>query len=88
MLVAIGITNQRETTVVWDRITGLPLYNAIGLYAICTVILLTFSDLLNLCMNVPHILIIYEAYNYCLLYICQLCTRKSILYVPSTAGIL
>ena len=32
MLVAIGITNQRETTVVWDRITGLPLYNAIGLY--------------------------------------------------------
>jgi len=32
VLVAIGITNQRETTVVWDRITGLPLYNAIGLY--------------------------------------------------------
>ncbi|KAG9294803.1 hypothetical protein G9A89_008495 [Geosiphon pyriformis] len=26
---AIGITNQRETTVVWDRITGKPLYNAI-----------------------------------------------------------
>jgi glycerol kinase len=26
---AIGITNQRETTVVWDRITGLPIYNAI-----------------------------------------------------------
>jgi glycerol kinase len=26
---AIGITNQRETTVVWDRITGLPVYNAI-----------------------------------------------------------
>ena len=24
-LVAIGITNQRETTVVWDRITGIPL---------------------------------------------------------------
>ncbi|MCR5703362.1 MAG: glycerol kinase GlpK [Eubacterium sp.] len=26
---AIGITNQRETTVVWDRITGKPIYNAI-----------------------------------------------------------
>ncbi len=26
---AIGITNQRETTVVWDRATGAPLYNAI-----------------------------------------------------------
>ena len=27
--VAIGITNQRETTVVWDRETGAPIYNAI-----------------------------------------------------------
>jgi len=26
---AIGITNQRETTVVWDRVTGKPIYNAI-----------------------------------------------------------
>ncbi len=26
---AIGITNQRETTVVWDRETGVPIYNAI-----------------------------------------------------------
>ncbi len=26
---AIGITNQRETTVVWDMKTGLPIYNAI-----------------------------------------------------------
>src|SRR5581483_9335395 len=26
---AIGITNQRETTVVWDRRTGMPVYNAI-----------------------------------------------------------
>ena len=26
---AVGITNQRETTVVWDKSTGLPLYNAI-----------------------------------------------------------
>lgn len=28
-LAAIGITNQRETTIVWDRKTGKPLYNAI-----------------------------------------------------------
>ena len=28
-IAAIGITNQRETTVVWDRSTGQPIYNAI-----------------------------------------------------------
>ena len=28
-IAAIGITNQRETTVVWDRETGEPIYNAI-----------------------------------------------------------
>jgi glycerol kinase len=28
-LAAVGITNQRETTVVWDRTTGKPVYNAI-----------------------------------------------------------
>lgn len=28
-IAAIGITNQRETTVVWDRRTGMPIYNAI-----------------------------------------------------------
>ncbi|XP_040597759.1 glycerol kinase-like [Mesocricetus auratus] len=26
---AIGVTNQRETTVVWDKLTGEPLYNAV-----------------------------------------------------------
>jgi len=26
---AIGITNQRETTIIWDRVTGKPIYNAI-----------------------------------------------------------
>ncbi len=26
---AIGITNQRETTILWDRATGAPLYNAV-----------------------------------------------------------
>lgn len=29
MLAAIGITNQRETVIVWDRSTGRPVYNAI-----------------------------------------------------------
>ena len=28
-IAAIGITNQRETTVVWDKKTGKPVYNAI-----------------------------------------------------------
>ena len=28
-IVAIGITNQRETTLLWDRATGNPIYNAI-----------------------------------------------------------
>ena len=28
-IAAIGITNQRETTVIWDRASGKPIYNAI-----------------------------------------------------------
>jgi len=28
-IAAIGITNQRETTVIWDRETGVPVYNAL-----------------------------------------------------------
>ncbi|MBI1822135.1 MAG: glycerol kinase GlpK [Nitrospirae bacterium] len=28
-ILTIGITNQRETTILWDRLTGEPLYNAI-----------------------------------------------------------
>ena len=28
-LTGVGITNQRETTIVWDRLTGRPLYNAV-----------------------------------------------------------
>lgn len=28
-IAAIGITNQRETTVIWERLTGKPIYNAI-----------------------------------------------------------
>src|SRR5689334_23383547 len=28
-IAAVGITNQRETTLVWDRTTGEPVYNAI-----------------------------------------------------------
>lgn len=28
-IAAIGITNQRETTIVWDKVTGEPIYNAI-----------------------------------------------------------
>lgn len=28
-IASVGVTNQRETTVVWDRVTGEPVYNAI-----------------------------------------------------------
>jgi glycerol kinase len=28
-IAALGITNQRETTVVWEKSTGSPVYNAI-----------------------------------------------------------
>ena len=28
-IAAVGITNQRETTILWDRVTGQPVYNAI-----------------------------------------------------------
>ncbi|MEL6845006.1 MAG: FGGY family carbohydrate kinase, partial [Bacteroidota bacterium] len=28
-IAAIGITNQRETTLVWDKVTGQPIHNAI-----------------------------------------------------------
>ncbi len=28
-IISIGVTNQRETTLVWDRISGMPYYNAI-----------------------------------------------------------
>jgi sugar (pentulose or hexulose) kinase len=30
-IVGIGITNQRETTILWDRQTGRPLHNALGI---------------------------------------------------------
>uniref|UniRef100_A0A8C5DIF7 Carbohydrate kinase FGGY N-terminal domain-containing protein n=1 Tax=Gouania willdenowi TaxID=441366 RepID=A0A8C5DIF7_GOUWI len=35
---AVGVTNQRETTVVWDKDTGEPLYNAIGEFGFHSVI--------------------------------------------------
>lgn len=33
-IAAVGITNQRETIVIWDKYTGKPLHNAIGNYFI------------------------------------------------------
>lgn len=37
---AIGITNQRETTLLWDKETGEPLHNAIGIKFIDIIIYL------------------------------------------------
>lgn len=31
-IAAVGITNQRETVIVWNKYTGKPLYNAIGMF--------------------------------------------------------
>lgn len=28
-IAAVGVTNQRETVIIWDKITGKPIYNAI-----------------------------------------------------------
>lgn len=36
-IVSVGITNQRETTVVWDSKTGKPLHNALGTFKLKTV---------------------------------------------------
>lgn len=30
-IAAIGVTNQRETVIMWDKLTGQPLHNAIGM---------------------------------------------------------
>lgn len=38
-IVAIGVTNQRETTVLWDSETGEPLCRAIGM----KILILSFS---------------------------------------------
>ena len=35
---AIGITNQRETTIVWDKNTGEPVYNDVRAWVRCAVI--------------------------------------------------
>ena len=43
---AIGITNQRETTIVWDKLTGKPLHNAIGNLNPYFLILLCFNRLI------------------------------------------
>lgn len=40
-IVTVGITNQRETTLVWDKITGQPLSKAIGT---CLFLLITYVN--------------------------------------------
>jgi len=34
----VGLTNQRETTILWDKKTGKPLYNAIGNFKVICLI--------------------------------------------------
>ena len=49
---AVGITNQRETTIIWDRMTGVPIYNAIvwqdrRTSAICDAVRSDHADLIR-----------------------------------------
>lgn len=46
-IVATGITNQRETTVVWNSETGKPLYNAIGKYSKLHILVAFFGKLIH-----------------------------------------
>jgi glycerol kinase len=51
-IIAIGIANQRETTIVWNRESGVPVYNAIvwqdrRTAEICTQLLLRHESLLD-----------------------------------------
>ena len=43
----LGITNQRETTIAWDKSTGLPLYEAIG-WIYCRALYLCYFNLCNI----------------------------------------
>lgn len=45
-IVATGVANQRETTVVWDATTGEPLYNTIGIhnhFIVCFTTYITYN---------------------------------------------
>lgn len=53
-IVSIGLTNQRETTIVWDPLTGEPLYNAIGRFEVKIVLVVVAAKngrLLKLAFN-------------------------------------
>lgn len=58
-LTAFGITNQRETTVIWNKHTGKPIYNAIGWQCrrtthICSQLRINgFEDLINNITGLP-----------------------------------
>lgn len=43
-ILAVGIANQRETVIVWDKFTGEPLYNAIGLFEFNTYLSYFFRE--------------------------------------------
>lgn len=62
-IITTGITNQRETTIVWDPTTGKPLYNAIGMkmrdFLIVNFILcVAVNNYLKLCSQRPIYIII------------------------------
>ena len=46
-LAGVGITNQRETTILWDKTTGKPLHPAIGIYTAMVFTLPTIIGLIK-----------------------------------------
>ena len=39
----VGVTNQRETTILWDKKSGKPLYNALGNHITINAFIILFS---------------------------------------------
>lgn len=54
-IAAVGITNQRETVVVWDKHTGKPLHNAIGKHL--------FFMHIHIRINLPQLLFVQINFN-------------------------
>ena len=65
-IAAIGITNQRETTIIWDRKSGEPIYNAIVWQCrrtadrIDELVALGYSDLIKEKTGSPYLLYIWK----------------------------
>lgn len=53
-IVGVGITNERGSTVIWNKFTGQPLYNAIGEFLSSSIVFLIFNLDLNICWSLNY----------------------------------